>query len=256
MPLLEVKSLTKRFGGLTAVNELTFRIDAGQIKAIIGPNGAGKTTVFNLLTGMDAPTEGSVTFEGKDITKRRPHQIAGLGIARTFQNTQIFGNMTVIENVKVGRHTRTRTELVGAMLGLRAARREDAESEEKSYSLLRFVGLERKALTPADDLPQGERRLLEIARALATEPKLILLDEPAAGLNNSETDRLAEMIYKIRDLDITVLLVEHDMGLVMEVSDDVVVLNYGRKIAEGPPLLIRQDEQVVQAYLGQALEEE
>ncbi|MHB0975961.1 MAG: ABC transporter ATP-binding protein [Candidatus Aquicultorales bacterium] len=253
MPLLDVGALTKQFGGLTAVNAVTFRINEGQIKAIIGPNGAGKTTVFNLLTGVETPTAGTIVFEDKDIACKRPHVIAAMGISRTFQNTQIFRNMSVLENVVVGRHPRTSSEIITAMLGLPRSRREERESVDHAIKLLRFVGLEQKAATSADDLPQGERRLLEIARAMATEPKLILLDEPAAGLNNYETARLAEMIYKIRDRGVTILLVEHDMGLVMEVSDDVVVLNYGKKIAEGPPLLIRQDEQVVQAYLGQEI---
>ncbi|MCL5291444.1 MAG: ABC transporter ATP-binding protein [Actinobacteria bacterium] len=253
MHLLEVEALTKRFGGLIAVNAVNFRVDSGQIKAIIGPNGAGKTTVFNLLTGIETPTTGTIKFESKEINRKKPHQIAALGISRTFQNTRLFPNMTAVENVMLGRHTRTRTEMLAAMLGMPAVRREDEETTERAEYLLRFVGLDKKANVLGDDLPQGERRLLEIARALATEPKLILLDEPAAGLNNSETAKLAEMIYKIRDLGMTILLVEHDMGLVMEVSDDVVVLNYGKKIAEGPPLLIREDEQVVQAYLGQEI---
>lgn len=253
MQLLEVRSLTKKFGGLTAVDSLDFKVDSGQIKAIIGPNGAGKTTVFNLLTGIEEPTSGTVQFEGKDIAGKKPHQIAALGISRTFQNTQVFANMTALENAMVARHLRTRTGLLSAMLGTPRSRRENSDSEERAIAFLKFMGLEDKANVLAEDLPQGERRLLEIARALATEPKLILMDEPAAGLNNSETRRLSESIFKIRDLGVTVLLVEHDMGLVMEVSDDVVVLNYGRKIAEGPPFLIRQDESVIQAYLGQEI---
>lgn len=253
MQLLEVRSLTKKFGGLTAVDSLDFKVDSGQIKAIIGPNGAGKTTVFNLLTGIEKPASGTVQFEGKDIAGKKPHQIAALGISRTFQNTQVFANMTALENAMVARHLRTRTGLLSAMLGTPRSRRENSDSEERAIAFLKFMGLEDKANVLAEDLPQGERRLLEIARALATEPKLILMDEPAAGLNNSETRRLSESIFKIRDLGVTVLLVEHDMGLVMEVSDDVVVLNYGRKIAEGPPFLIRQDESVIQAYLGQEI---
>ncbi len=253
MQLLEVRSLTKNFGGLIAVDSVDFKVDSGQIKAIIGPNGAGKTTVFNLLTGIEEPTSGTVLFEGKDITGMKPYRVAALGISRTFQNTRIFANMTALENVMVGRHLRTSTGLLSAMLGTRKSRRENVDSEEMAMSYLKFVGLDDKASVLAEDLPQGERRLLEIARALATEPKLILLDEPAAGLNNFETEQLAESIFRIRDEGITVLLVEHDMGLVMEVSDDVVVLNYGRKIAEGPPFLIRQDENVIQAYLGQEI---
>jgi branched-chain amino acid transport system ATP-binding protein len=255
MPLLDVKNLTKKYGGLTAVNDVSFRVYTDQIKALIGPNGAGKTTLFNLLTGLDKPTSGQVLFDGKDLASQKPHIIASNGIARTFQNTEIFSNMNIIENVMVGRHVKTRSGFFKCMLNLSQVKTEDKESKEKAYWLLNMVGLEKKATQPSEDLPIGERHLLEIARALATEPKLLLLDEPAAGLNTEEKHRLAEIIRKIRGNGITVLLVEHDMGLVMDISDDVVVLNFGAKIAEGPPRLIQKDDQVIQAYLGQAMDD-
>jgi branched-chain amino acid transport system ATP-binding protein len=254
MPLLEVENLKKQFGGLMAVDDVSFRVHRDQIKALIGPNGAGKTTLFNALTGVDKPTSGKVLFDGADISGKHAHEVAEIGIARTFQNTQIFANMNVLEFVMVGRHCQTKSGIFSCMLGLPSVRKEDLESEERAYSLLTLVGLEKKAKVSSDDLPVGERHLLEIARALATEPKLILLDEPAAGLNNEETARLSETIYRIRGNGVTILLVEHDMGLVMEISDEVVVLNFGKKIAEGPPLLIQQDEQVIQAYLGQEID--
>jgi branched-chain amino acid transport system ATP-binding protein len=254
MPLLDVKNLVKQYGGLTAVNDVSFRVYRDQIKALIGPNGAGKTTLFNLLTGVDKPTSGKALFDGKEFSGKKPHVIAKNGIARTFQNTEIFHNMSVIENVMVGRHVKTKSGIFRCMFNLPPAKSEEKESKEKAYWLLKAVGLEKKAEQPSEDLPIGERHLLEIARALATEPSLLLLDEPAAGLNTEEKHRLAEVIKKIRGDGVTILLVEHDMGLVMDISDEVVVLNFGAKIAEGPPLLIQKDEQVIQAYLGQAME--
>lgn len=255
MILLQVSKLEKIFGGLTAVDKVSFSVSSGQIKAIIGPNGAGKTTIFNLLSGIDRPSSGEIYFKNKPIDGLKPHIIAHLGIGRTFQNTQLFGEMTVIENVMVGRHTRTQAEIFSVGLRLPHALREEKAIFNSAMERLKFVGLEGRAFEEAKNLPHGERYLLEIARALATEPELLLLDEPAAGLNSQGVDSLIETIYKIRDQGITVLLVEHDMGLVMEVSDEVVVLDYGKKIAEGPPLLIQEDEQVITAYLGKEIED-
>lgn len=255
MALLEIADLVKSFGGITAVGGVTFSVHSDQIKALIGPNGAGKTTIFNLLSGIDKPSSGQVCFKGEVITGLKPHVISGLGIGRTFQNTQLFGEMTALENVMVGRHPRTRCEIFSVGLRLPRALSEEKEIVRHAWERLKFVGLEHRALEEAKNLPQGDRQLLEIARALATEPELLLLDEPAAGISAYEMDKLIETIYKIRDLGITILLVEHDMGLVMEVSDEVVVLDYGKKIAEGPPLLIQEDEQVITAYLGREIDD-
>jgi branched-chain amino acid transport system ATP-binding protein len=254
MALLEITDLVKFFGGIRAVDGVTFSVHSNQIKALIGPNGAGKTTIFNLLSGIDRPSSGLVSFKGKTITGFKPHVISGLGIGRTFQNTQLFDDMTVLENAMVGRHPRTRCEIFSVGLKLPRALAEERHIVRDAFERLKFVGLEARASEQAKNLPQGDRQLLEIARALATEPELLLLDEPAAGISAYEMDNLIEVIYRIRDLGVTVLLVEHDMGLVMQVSDEVVVLDYGKKIAEGPPLLIQEDEQVITAYLGREIE--
>jgi len=251
MSLLSVKGISKRFGGLTAVDDVSFEVFEGTIKALIGPNGAGKSTLFNLLTGFERPDTGTVAFGGAALAGRRPHEIVRAGIARTFQNTQLFEEMTAVENVLVGMHTTMRTGLIAGALRLPWTRAEENRAQERSTHLLRLVGAESYADAYAADVPHGVRRLLEIARALATSPRLLLLDEPAAGLNNAETRTLAASLRRIRDDGVTLLVVEHDMGLVMDVSEEIVVLDRGRKIAEGPPLLIQKDAAVIEAYLGE-----
>ncbi len=254
MPLLSVQNVSKRFGGLDALRDVTFSVYRDQIKALIGPNGAGKTTLFNIVSGSYRPTEGKVLFGGVDVAGKAPHRICRMGVGRTFQHSLVFDDMSVVENVAVGRYSRTKAGLLSAALTLPRHRREEAETFKAAHEALRRVGLDHLAQEPAENLPMGERHLLEIARALASGPQLLLLDEPAAGLNDDETLRLADTVKKIRDEGVTVLLVEHDMNFVMEISDEVVVLDYGRKIAEGPPLMIQNNEEVIKAYLGEELE--
>ncbi len=251
--ILRVEGLRKSFGGLRAIDLLDFTVRRGGIKSIIGPNGAGKTTLFHLITGIVPPSGGGVEFGGRSLQGLRPHAIARLGIARTFQNVEIFSNMTVWENVMVGRHVQTVSSLFSAGFRFPGMRQEEKEIREKAREELCFMGLEDKLKMNASALPLGEQKLLEIARALAAEPKLLLLDEPAAGLNMRETSQLSETILRIHQRGITVMLVEHDMNLVMEISDEVLVLNYGEKIAEGPPREIQRNPEVIAAYLGEEM---
>ena len=248
--LLETKGLHRFFGGLHAVNDVSITVSQGAIKGVIGPNGAGKTTLFNLIAGTIQPHNGEVIFRDKKITALKPHAVAGRGIARTFQTTKLFSNMTVLENVMMGRHSRTRCGFISGMLNLPRTWREDKQTKEKALSILKDLGLAEYALETASNLPFGRQRLVEFARALAMEPLLLLLDEPAAGLNIYETKELARLILWIRDRGVTCLVVEHDMSLVMAICDDVVVLDQGRKIAEGPPRAVQRNPEVIRIYLG------
>ena len=250
MSLLEVKNLTRSFGGLTALSNVEFHVEEGEIVSLIGPNGAGKTTFFNCVTGIYAPTSGSITFREKGIAGLRPGRVAEKGISRTFQNIRLFASMTALENVMTGCHVRTKTGPIGAIIRNKKSREEEKAIEEKAHHLLRFVGISPRANTTAGNLPYGDQRRLEIARALATEPKLLLLDEPAAGMNQNETDGLKSLISKIRNNAISILLIEHHMKVVMSISDRVVVLDHGEKLAEGTPKEIQKNPDVIKAYLG------
>ncbi len=250
--LLEVQDVLVNFGGVTALNKVNLHVNEGEIAALIGPNGAGKTTVFNIVTGYYTPTSGNVIVDGESMLGLRPYQIARKGLGRTFQNIRLFGDMTAVENVATAADALNKSGLVGSLLGVPRSRRDEKASMESAHELLRFIGLDHRALQMAKNLPYGDQRRLEIARALALNPKVLLLDEPAAGFNPQEKVELGELIRKIRDRGFAVLLIEHDMSLVMDISDRVSVLDFGQKIAEGTPAEIQNNQRVIDAYLGVA----
>jgi branched-chain amino acid transport system ATP-binding protein len=248
--LLELGGVSKRFGGVQAVNGVSFRVEKGSIKAVIGPNGAGKTTLFDLISGFLAPDAGTIALRGTHIQGRPPHEVAALGLSRTFQHIRLFSRMTALENVMVGRHLRGRAGFLSGMLNLPFTWREEREVRERSLEVMDFLGLSHLAGTEATSLSYGQQRAVELGRALAGEPELLLLDEPAAGLNMRETADVAKLIARVRARGVTVLIVEHDVSLVMGISDEIAVLSYGRKIADAEPRSVQKDPEVVRVYLG------